>query len=168
MKIQNSKIEDINTIFELYKISTDFQKSKGVVPWPDFERDLVVQEIYENRQWKIIIDGKIVCIWATTDNDPQIWQQKNEDPSIYIHRISTNPDFRGQNLVREIVKWSKNYALKNNKKYVRMDTVGENNGLINHYKKCGFDYLGLSTLTNTIELPSHYNNATVSLFQLEV
>ncbi|WP_308302160.1 hypothetical protein [Psychroflexus sp. MES1-P1E] len=49
-----------------------------------------------------------------------------------------------------------------------MDTVGENVGLINYYKKCGFDFLGLSILKETSELPAHYNNATVSLFQISV
>jgi hypothetical protein len=49
-----------------------------------------------------------------------------------------------------------------------MDTVGENIGLTNHYKKCGFDFLGLSKLQHTSELPLHYQNATVSLFQISV
>jgi hypothetical protein len=41
-------------------------------------------------------------------------------------------------------------------------------GLINHYTKCGFEFLGLSKLSNTINLPAHYQNATVSLFQITV
>jgi ribosomal protein S18 acetylase RimI-like enzyme len=168
MKILNSQIEDINKIFELYKIATDFQKIKSAVPWPNFDRELIVQEINENRQWKIIIDDEIACVWAITESDPQIWQKRNEEPAIYIHRISTNPNFRGKNLVSEIVKWSKNYASHKNKKFVRMDTVGENVGLINYYKKCGFDFLGLSELKETSELPAHYQNATVSLFQISV
>ncbi|MFT4611585.1 MAG: ribosomal protein S18 acetylase RimI-like enzyme [Glaciecola sp.] len=168
MIIQNSKAEDIDTIFDLYKIATDFQKKKSVVTWPDFDRALVAKEISEKRQWKIVIDNKIACVWATTENDPQIWQKRNDDPAIYIHRISTNPDFRGQGLVKDIVKWSRVFAKENNKRYVRMDTVGENMGLINHYKKCGFDFLGLSELKNTIGLPAHYHNATVSLFQMVV
>lgn len=168
MEILNSKIEDINKIFELYKIATDFQKIKSVVPWPNFDRELIEMEINENKQWKIVIDDEIACVWAITESDIQIWQEKNEDPSIYIHRISTNPNFRGRNLVSEIAKWSKNYAIHKDKKFVRMDTVGENVGLINYYKKCGFDYLGLSILKETSELPAHYNNATVSLFQMSV
>ena len=79
---------------------------------------------------------------------------------------STNPNFRGRNLVKEIVTWSKKYAQGRNKKYIRMDTVGENIGLITHYKKCGFDFIGLSKLQHTSELPLHCQNATVSLFQL--
>jgi GNAT superfamily N-acetyltransferase len=168
MEIQNSTIKDIDTICYLYKTATDFQKIKSAVPWPVFDRNLIEQEINELRQWKIVIDTKIACVWATAESDPQIWLKRNEEPAIYIHRISTNPDFRGQNLVNEIVKWSRLYAKANNKKYVRMDTVGENFGLINHYKKCGFDFLGLSELKNTTGLPAHYHNATVSLFQMLV
>ncbi len=166
MEIKNSTPNDINEIFRLYKIATDFQKTRFAVHWPEFETGLVETEIAENRQWKIEINGKIACVWATTFSDPQIWEERNEDPSVYIHRIATNPDFRGQNLVGQIVEWVKIYAVENQKAYIRMDTVGDNPGLINYYTKCGFDFLGLLKLKNTTGLPAHYDNATVSLFQL--
>lgn len=167
-QIQKSNILDIDEIFRLYKIATDFQKTKFTENWPEFDRNLVEIEITENRQWKIIANGKIACVWATTFNDPQIWEERNEDPSVYIHRIATNPDFRGQNLVGKIVEWVKIYASENQKQFVRMDTVGNNLGLINYYTKCGFDFLGLIKLKNTTGLPAHYNNATVSLFQMKL
>jgi RimJ/RimL family protein N-acetyltransferase len=166
LQINNSSIHDIDEIFRLYKIATDFQKTRFSVHWPEFDRKLVETEILENRQWKIVIDSKIACIWATTFNDPQIWEERNEDPSVYIHRIATNPDFRGQNLVGQIVEWVKIYAKENQKEFVRMDTVGDNIGLVRYYEKCGFDFLGLLKLKNTEGLPAHYDNATVSLFQL--
>ena len=167
VQIQNSNISDIDEIFRLYKIATDFQKTKKhSVNWPEFEKSLVETEIIEKRQWKIIINNKIACVWATTFNDPEIWEERNIDPSVYIHRIATNPDFRGQNLVEQIVTWVKVFAKENNKRFVRMDTVGNNQGLINHYTKCGFDFLGLFKLKNTEGLPAHYHNATVSLFQI--
>jgi len=168
MKVKNSIEEDITEIFRLYKIATDFQKTRFTGHWPEFERNLVETEIAESRQWKIVIDHKIACVWATTFNDPQIWEEKNNDPSIYIHRIATNPDFRGLNLVGQIVEWAKKYALDNNKKFIRMDTVGDNAGLISYYSKCGFDFLGLLKLQNTDGLPAHYKNATVSLFQIKL
>jgi GNAT superfamily N-acetyltransferase len=168
MEIQNATNKDIDEIFRLYKIATDFQKSKYIIHWPEFELDLVQTEISENRQWKIIIANKIACVWATTFSDPQIWEGRNTDPAVYIHRIATNPEFRGQNLVGHIVEWAKKYALRNEKRFIRMDTVGENPGLINYYKKCGFDFLGLLKLKNAVGLPAHYDNATVSLFQLEL
>jgi ribosomal protein S18 acetylase RimI-like enzyme len=168
MEIKNSSAEDISEIFHLYKIATDFQKTKFTGHWPEFERGLVETEIAERRQWKIVIDNKIACVWATTFNDPQIWEEKNNDPAIYIHRIATNRDFRGRKLVGHIMEWAKKYALDHKKTFIRMDTVGDNPGLISYYSKCGFDFLGLFKLQNTGELPAHYKNATVSLFQIKL
>lgn len=167
-QIQNTNIDDTEDIFSLYKIATDFQKTRFTVHWPEFNRTLIETEIAENRQWKIVANDKIACVWATTFNDPQIWEERNEDPSVYIHRIASNPDFRGRNLVGQIVEWVKLYAKENKKQFVRMDTVGDNPGLINHYTKCGFDFLGLVKLKNTDGLQAHYDNATVSLFQMTI
>ena len=168
MDIQNSIITDIDDIFCLYKTATDLQRAKHMVPWPVFDRALIENEIGEKRQWKITIDNEIACIWATTFNDPLIWEEKNLDPSVYIHRIATKPTFRGKNLVAKIVEWALQYAKENNKAYLRMDTVNKNEKLIEHYGNCGFTFLGLSKLTTTDGLPEHYHNATVSLFQLDV
>ena len=114
------------------------------------------------------MDNKIVCVWAITESDPQIWGEKNSAPALYLHRIATNTHFRGRNLVFDIVAWAKVFAKERNLQYIRMDTVGENQGLISHYKKCGFDFLGLSKLEDTVGLPAHYHKATVCLFQMPV
>jgi len=74
--IKNSTANDIDEIFRLYAIATDFQKSKFRVHWPEFKRELIEMEITEERQWKMIIDGCIACIWATTFSDPQIWGER--------------------------------------------------------------------------------------------
>lgn len=166
MIIANSTRKDIGEILRLYEIARDLQKSKNAVVWPVFDIELVEMEVTEKRQWKIVLDNQVACVWATTFDDPLIWEERNNDPSVYIHRIATNPIFRGRNLVKEIARWSKSYAKQNDKRFVRLDTVGENRGLIGHYKKCGFEFLGLRKLRNTDGLPAHYDNATVSLFQI--
>lgn len=161
-------MEDLPHIFELYQMATDFQNKRSVVAWPNFEQELIKKEIKENRQWKMVINSEIACVWATAESDPYIWEEKNSDPAIYIHRISTKSNFRGRNLVKKIVEWCRKHAQEKNKKFIRMDTVGKNIGLINHYKKCGFEYLGLTKLNQTSDLPDHYHNATVSLFQISL
>jgi hypothetical protein len=168
MNIANSEPEDLNEIIRLYGVARNFQKAKGAVPWPEFDCKMIEAEILQHRQWKILIDYKIACVWCTTFTDPQIWEERNTDPSVYIHRIASDPVFRGRNLVGEIVKWGKIYAKENGKKFIRMDTVGENFELIKYYQKCGFDFLGLSKLKDTNALPAHYHNATVSLFQISL
>jgi ribosomal protein S18 acetylase RimI-like enzyme len=169
MKIQTSTSQDILEIFRLYGLATDFQKR--IFPentWPTFERELVETEIQEQRQFKMLVDNQIACVWAVTFTDPQIWEERDKDPAIYIHRIATNPDFHGRKFVNEIVTWAKDYAYSNQKKFIRMDTCGNNQGLIKHYKSCGFDFLGIVQLQNADELPSHYKDADVCLFEIKL
>ncbi|WP_281541119.1 hypothetical protein [Maribacter aestuarii] len=101
MSIENSKLIDIDNILNLYSSATNYMKSKNQVHWPEFPNDLILNEIEENRQWKLLIEDKIACIWATTLNDELIWGDKNKEPSLYIHRIATNP-------VLESKTWLKN------------------------------------------------------------
>ncbi len=168
MIIANSTSRDIDEIFRLYRLATDYQKTRISVCWPKFEESLIEREIKEKHQWKIIVEDSIACIFATTFNDPLIWEEKDKDPSVYIHRIATNPDYRGRNFVLHIVQWAKLFAKENKKQFIRMDTVGKNMGLIDYYQKCGFNFLGLFKLTNTKGLPQHYKNATVSLFEISL
>lgn len=168
MQIQNATPSDLDFIFTLYRHATEYMRPRSTAVFPEFDPELIKKEIAENRQWKLIDDGNVLCIWATTFDDPLIWEEKNADPSVYIHRIATHPDHRGHNLVKKIVDWSKEYARNNQKKYVRLDTVGRNEKLIAHYTNCGFDFLGLIKLNNTEGLPAHYDNASVSLFQIEI
>jgi ribosomal protein S18 acetylase RimI-like enzyme len=169
MQLLPSTPADIDEIFRLYRLATAYQtRINSVVIWPEFERTLVEQELAEKRQWKLLLNGVVACVWAITFDDPLIWEAKNADPSVYIHRIATNPDFRGQNFVLKIVRWAKAYAREHGKQYVRLDTIGKNEGLIAHYTACGFTYLGLAQLTSTAGLPAHYHDAAVSLFELPV
>lgn len=168
MRITNSRIIDIPEIFRLYRLAIAFQKTRNSVLWPEFSKELVSKEIMENRQWKLIIDQQIACVWAITFSDPEIWGEKDADKAMYIHRIATNPEFRGHKFVEHIVRWSKTYAKEKGLDYIRLDTVGENKGLIAHYTNCGFQYLGLFKLENTSSLPAHYQNSSVSLFEIKL
>jgi len=169
MTISNSTINDIDEIFRLYKIASDYQKAKKkVTVWPDFERGLIENEISENRQWKMTVNEEVACIWAITFSDEQIWEKRNKDSAIYIHRIATNPNFRGNNFVAKIVDWAKEYAKSIGKQYVRLDTTGDNTRLIEHYQNSGFNFLGMFELKDTDGLPEHYRKAPVCLFEINL
>lgn len=167
MEIANSNEKDIPEIFRLYALATAFQKITfpGNL-WPEFDKELIKTEVLENRQFKLLIDGAIACIWAITYSDPELWSDDDGKSSIYIHRIATNPDFRGNNYVKIIVAWAKEFA--KHKKYIRLDTCGDNTKLIQHYQNCGFDFLGMKKLENAFNLPAHYHNAEVCYFEIKL
>lgn len=168
MKILLSKTADLDDIFQLYDAATAYQKTVGIRSWKGFERAMVENEIEEERQYKIVIDDEIACVFLLTENDPLIWQEKDKDPSVYIHRIATNPKFRGKHFVKEIVKWVKRYAVDHQKNFIRLDTGSGNEKLNNYYKSCGFNYLGIVKLNATGNLPAHYKEGAFSLFEMEV
>lgn len=166
--IVNTSLQDMEAVLNLYKMASDFKKTVSGVQWPEFDRNMIKTEINEGRHFKITVDGQVACIWSITFDDHQVWAEKNEDPAIYIHRIATNPNFRGQKFVEQIVEWAKQFAPQHNKLFVRMDTTAGNHRLIDYYVKCGFSYLGDKKMTDTKGRPDHYHNATMGLFQLEV
>lgn len=167
MKILNSNTNDLEKIMELYRIATKFMIKKNQVSWPIFPEKMIIDEINNNKQWKLIIDGEIACIWANTLSDELIWGKTN-DTAVYIHRIATNPNFRGNNLMSKVVDWADNFCINNKLDFIRMDTVGFNKGLIKHYEKLGFDFLGTKELKNTNGLPDHYTKGPVCLFERKI
>lgn len=162
-------MNDIDNILSLYQSARDLQTGKGMVVWPIFEKDFIEKEITEQRQWKLVIDDIIACNWAITFSDKEIWGEKDKNDSIYIHRIATNPIFRGNRYIDKIVSWAKEFAKQRNKHFVRLDTLGNNTKLIEHYTSAGFQFLGMFELTDTSNLPGHYQNEpNCCLFELDL
>src|SRR3954464_5867746 len=100
MQIVNSTAGDIKTIFELYDKAIEYQKLVFHKHWKGFDVSLINKEIEEHRLWKIMVDGTVACIFSVAYSDPLIWGKKDSEPALYIHRIVTNPIFRGQGYVK--------------------------------------------------------------------
>jgi len=158
MEIKNCLLNDTNEILSLYEAARNLQTQRKMVVWPTFEKSFIEKEINEERQWKLVIDNVIACNWAITFKDKEIWGDKDKDDSIYIHRICTNPKFRGNRYIEKIVEWAKIYALQLGKQFVRLDTLGNNTKLIEHYSLAGFNFLGMFILTETATLGRHYQD----------
>jgi GNAT superfamily N-acetyltransferase len=158
MTISPCVAEDVDQIIKLYEFARQLQRERKMVAWPSFDKEFLGNEILEQRQWKLVIDNQIVCNWTITYTDKEIWEDKDNDDAIYIHRITTHKDFRGQRFIDNIVKWARGYVLVKGRQYIRLDTLGNNAKLIQHYTSAGFDFLGIHYLTNTEKLPLHYQN----------
>ena len=151
------------------KPARNLQAQRKMVVWPFFDNPFIEREIQEQRQWKILNDNLIACNWTITFKDKEIWGQKDKDDAIYIHRICTNPALHGNRYVDTIAEWAKNYATEADRQFVRLDTLGNNTKLIEHYKSAGFEFLGMFELTDTASLPDHYQKEpNCCLFEIDV
>lgn len=165
MTIINSTAEDLEAIFSLYDAAIAHQKAVSHLHWLPFDRELVKTEVEELRQYKILIDGEIACIFVVAYQDPSIWGAMDEEPSVYLHRIVTHPDYRGRKLVTHIVQWALLHGKSLGRKKLRLDTWSENLRLKDLYLDAGFEFLGIVHPSNLEALPSHYSGISLALFE---
>lgn len=156
MEITHCLLDDADHLLKLYAFARELQVQRGMVVWPFFEKTFLEAEILEQRQWKLIIENQLACNWAITYEDKEIWEEKDNNNSIYIHRIVTHASFRGNRFIDNIVQWAIQHAREKQKLFVRLDTLGNNTKLIQHYTSAGFRFLGINKLANTATLPLHY------------
>lgn len=169
LKIINSERQDMDSIFRLFASAIAYQKRNGFQLWPQFSKEMIEKEISEKRHWKIMDGDTIACIFSVLYNDPVIWgEERDKEPSVYLHRTAINPAYKGRNMMRLIKDWAIQHARELNKKYVRMDTWGDNISIRNYYINCGFPYIGQQQLTTADDLPQHYGGSLLSLFEIEV
>lgn len=169
MEIKNCLVNDADEILWLYEAARNLQIQRKMVVWPSFEKSFIDDEIQQGRQWKISLGGVIACNWVITFDDKEIWGEKDRNDAVYIHRICTNPTLRGNRYIDSLVEWSKVYARQIGRRFVRLDTLGNNTKLIEHYTSAGFNFLGMIKLTDTANLPSHYQNEpNCCLFEIDL
>jgi ribosomal protein S18 acetylase RimI-like enzyme len=168
MQITPCVFEDKKAVFDLYDKAVKFQKTKSDKHWQGFEQSLVEKEIRENRLWKILEDKEIACIFSIAYSDPLIWGDKSDEPSLYIHRIVTNPLFRGRGYVKLIIEWAKEFSCNSGKKFIRIDTWADNQKLNDYYQSCGFTLIKTVTPQDTGKLPKHYAHINLNLFEIRI
>ena len=166
--IQHTQLDDVPIIFALYDDAIAYQKKVGNNHWLGFEPALIATETAEGRHYKVVADGNIVATFCITLSDPLIWQELNDAPAVYIHRIATSQQFRGNNVLKHIINWAVQFAKVNNLLYVRMDTGSGNSRLINYYVSCGFSFMGDTKVNYMPGLPAHYKDGSFALLQMAV
>jgi ribosomal protein S18 acetylase RimI-like enzyme len=168
MQITNCTVADIPMMLHYYELAREHQQKKSNQHWSAFDTAVVKKEVDELRQWKITEGDKAACIFLTVYDDPHIWGERNADPSIYIHRIVTHPDFRGNNYTGKIVEWARLKGKQTGKKFIRMDTWGDNPALISYYQRCGFTLVDIIEPDSKGNLPAYYNCITLALLELKI
>lgn len=168
IEFKQSTAADVDAIFSFYDDAIAFQKTVFKKHWKGFDRKMIEHEVAEGRQWKILRDGEIACIFEVEFSDPLIWKEKDKDPSIYLHRIVSSSRFRGSNFMLDIINWAHVFGKLNHCQYIRMDTWGDNPRLIAYYVKSGFTHTGFSTPLASDTLPKHYEGIDLALFEIPV
>ena len=166
--ILNTSKDDLHQIRWLFGEAIALQGKRGYQVWQHIDEISLKQDIENGLQYKILINNDIGCIFSIQYNDPFIWGDRDQNNAIYLHRIVTNPLFKGQRLFEKILDWTGNLALEHNRNFLRMDTWAENTRLIHYYQSFGFTLIDYFTTGDIAELPVQNRNLKVALLELEV
>jgi ribosomal protein S18 acetylase RimI-like enzyme len=168
ISISNTSLQDFEQIKWLFDEAIKLQNKNGYKVWDSIDEMALQKEITNNLQFKVVQNDIILCIFSIQYSDPFIWQDKDQNDAIYLHRIVTNPNFKGQRLFENVLNWAFQFAKQNKRKHLRMDTWAENHQLIDYYKSFGFHFIGNYKTTETEELPIQNRNLNVALLELTI
>ncbi len=170
MRIENTQLDDVDAVLEIYREATQYQRRNGYNLWPEFPRDVVRAEIEERRHWKVVAGDEIVAVFVTTDDDPYVWGSRDDGQALYLHRAAVPAHYKGQKLMVRIIDWAVSRARDLQRRYVRCDTWADNPTLVTYYRRCGFREVDLVAITEAAakHLLEHYQGISVRLFEIEV
>lgn len=166
--VSNTSMQDYEQITRLFEDAIRLQGQNAYKVWEGIDANALQKDIENGLQFKIQHEQDIVCIFSIQYNDPFIWHSRDQNDAIYLHRIVTNPIFKGQRIFNRVLTWAIQFAKQNNKTYLRMDTWADNHQLIDYYKTFGFRFVENYQTTATEELPLQNRNINVALLELTV
>lgn len=168
IKITNTSLEDWDIIMGLFRKAIELQGKNSYKVWAEIDEVELKKDIENRRQYKILKDNNVLCVFSVQFNDPFIWGKKDQNNAIYLHRIVVNPNFKGQKQFKTVLNWAKQYALQNHLQYVRMDTWADNAKIISYYQTFGFKFIGNHQTGNEPELPLQNRNLKVALLEMDI
>ena len=168
IKIVNTTKEDLKEILWLFEQVLQWQGKNGYKVWNFIDEAALEKDIEERLQYKITRHDNILCIFTVGYRDPFTWGERDQSDAIYLHRIVTNPLFKGQRQFENVLWWTKQLARLNNLPYIRMDTWADNSKIIRYYKSFGFEFVGNYKTPDAEALPLQNRNLHVALLELKV
>jgi len=163
--IINTNYFDLPLIYRFFEAAIVYQKTKNYPVWKGYDKDTLKKDIEENRQFKIVIDEIIACVFSICYTDSHVWTHREKGDALYLHRIVVNPVAKGQQHMAKIVKWSSAFALENKLTYLRMDTWGDNPNILAYYQTFGFYVVDYFNTPDTTDVPIQQRNNYVVLLE---
>lgn len=168
IRISNTTTNDWEEVTKLFKYALSLQGKDGYRVWDSIDEAALLSDIKNKYQYKIVQNDEIICIFSIQYQDPVIWRDRENNDSIYLHRIVTNAKYKGQKCFAKVLNWAKDHALRDNRNFVRMDTWADNPRIIDYYKSFGFQYIEHFTTGDDLSLPKQHRNVELVLMELKI
>ncbi|HEX5169080.1 MAG TPA: GNAT family N-acetyltransferase [Cyclobacteriaceae bacterium] len=167
-EVTNTEMSDLPKIFGLFENSVNYQEKNGYPVWRNYDKNVLIQDIADRNQYKVVIDAKTAMIFSVRYSDKIIWRHLDSGNAIYLHRIVGNPEFKGKKLFGTVLEWAVKHSKQKGLSAIRMDTWAANPTIIEYYKSFGFNFVENYTTPDSEELPIHNRNLALTLLEYKV
>lgn len=151
--IIKAEMKHFDTLLDIFLEVAHWLRTNGLRQWSHFldgyGRDDILASINNGTTLLIVKDEQVVgtvTVELSPDEwDQHIWREIELDSSIFIHRLALSRSYSGHGLGRNIINWiEREIEFPKNKKFIKLDCVGDNKKLNDYYKMNGFQYIGSS------------------------
>lgn len=139
LRIELAVLKDVECILNILEKRCVWMEMNNIEQWQSnsytisFNEGYFNKEVKKKRVYVAKINNKVGGVFLLRDNDV-LW--KDSERAFYIHHLATDINYKG--LGKIIIEYIKYLALKQNKTYIRLDCVKNNEKLNNYYEKLGF------------------------------
>ena len=166
--IIHTNLDDLPFIYSLFDDAIIYQRRNGYPDWKDYSKDVLEDDILKQKQFKIIINEEIACIFTCCLEDKIVWRERDQSDAIYLHRIVSNKDHKGQKLFQDVLSFTISKCKELNRQFIRLDTWANNDSIINYYASFGFDIVKYSINPDIPELPIQMRGNRVALMEYKL
>jgi ribosomal protein S18 acetylase RimI-like enzyme len=134
----------------------------GIYQWNEhypsataFENDIERNELYVLDEDQKVIGSIVISTQIDEEYKPVKWLVSNSKKSVYIHRLSIDPNHQGKGHAQKLMNFAENHAKENGFVSVRLDTFSQNKRNQRFYEKRGYQRLEDIFYPNQSEYPFH-------------
>lgn len=140
IEVRTARPEDLEEVLDILREAAEWLLSRGINQWPRRFQDSFILEPISRGDTRIsLVEGQPAGTITLQQQDPIFWPDAPED-GLYIHRVAVRRSHAGLGLF--LVSWAEQWALTQNKRYLRLDCWDGNAELRRYYEELGFQHRG--------------------------
>lgn len=150
-QIRIAREDESEQIINILKEAALWIQSQGIDQWQYLlqggDDEEIKQAVCRGTTYIVVKGDKPAATFALSseqnDWDRHIFGNDAQHDSLYLHRLAVKPDFMKNGLGAGILKWIENH-ITTDKKYLKLDCVGNNQKLNEFYLINGFEHFGIT------------------------
>jgi len=148
--IRQAKLNDLDQIWDLRLQTSKLLKTRHIDQWQYHkpEKQTFIDDINHQEFFVYVIEQKIVGMIAIKSGIEKTYLNiydgtwRCDMPYWTIHRLAVNQDYLGKNISIQLLDFAHNLALKNQIRYMRIDTHEDNKNAQKVFENVGYKLVG--------------------------